>query len=78
MTLSYSYDFFLEILRALIDSPVIDVIISHYLFYSPVLNVNKLKGGSIRSIFNVSTCCFDAFDPNGEHWAAGVDLHFND
>lgn len=70
--------FFLEILRALIDSPVIDVIISHYLFYSPVLNVNKLKGGSIRSIFNVSTCCFDAFDPNGEDWAAGVDLHFND
>lgn len=75
MTLSYSYDFFLEILRALIDSPVIDVIISHYLFYSPVLNVNKLKGGSIRSIFNVSTC---AFDPNGEDWAAVVDLHFND
>lgn len=76
MTLSYSYDFFLEILRALIDSPVIDVVISHYLFYSPVLNVNKLKGGSIRSIFNVSTCCFDAFDPNGEDWAAGVDFAF--
>lgn len=43
--------------------------------YSLVPNVNKFKGGSRRSIFNVSKCCFD---PNGEHWAAGTDLYIND
>lgn len=76
MILLYLYDFFLEILRVLIDCFVIDVIILYYFFYLLVFNVNKFKGGSIRSIFNVSICCFNVFDLNGEDWVVGVDFVF--
>lgn len=42
------------------------------LFYLLILNINKYNE---KEVYKSSACCFDAFDPDGKHWAAGVDMH---
>lgn len=42
------------------------------LFYLLILNINKYNE---KEVYKSSACCFDAFDPDGKHCAAGVDMH---